>query len=393
MNLISKDDAGFVAEKGIYKLVFDFKTKPVIKLYRKGVEVTPNDRNMECVVGNHNGGFYGNASAFILLVSTENNRSMYEFAWDNFARQGQELTRKMGRCLGRLAMQPYLQILSLAGVHKSIYYELRYTCDKIATTPHEIMRLPKSIFNLIRYETVALSTAYKIAKELLPVFETDLTRTILTVIKEDSSYNDCYRLAADLSDLKCNSGYTDMARLLKYLLRDVKLNQGITRPSDAAQLLKDYIRMAGTIRHVPDRYPDSLKKVHDIMSMNYRIALDTRKEELFKNVVGNEEYKSLEFEAKRYCIVTPTTPKNLVEEGKDLGHCVASYVNDVLEGKCKILFLRYQHQPESSLVTVEVRGKNVRQIKGRLNRPPTPEEREFVNLWAEEKELEVASGY
>jgi hypothetical protein len=231
------------------------------------------------------------------------------------------------------------------------------------------------------------------AKALLPVFDTDLTRTILTTIKEESSYNDCYNLARDLSDLKCQSGYTDISRLLKYLLRDVKLNQGITRPSDAAQYLKDYIRMAGTIKHVPDRYPDSLKKVHDVMAMNYRIALDTRKEELFKDIVGHESYKGLEFEASRYCIVTPSTPKNLVEEGKDLSHCVASYVNDVLEGRCKILFLRYKQQPDSSLVTVEVRGNNIRQIKGRLNRPPTPEEREFVKTWAEEKQLEVSSGY
>jgi len=40
-------------------------------------------------------------------------------------------------------------------------------------------------------------------------------------------------------------------------------------------------------------------------------------------------------------------------------------------------------------VTIEVRDRNIRQARGFGNRSLTKEESDFVNKWAEEKELNV----
>jgi len=114
-----------------------------------------------------------------------------------------------------------------------------------------------------------------------------------------------------------------------------------------------------------------------------------RKAEDFKNEMEKPIWNEILYKNKEYAIVKPIDPKELIQEGETLGHCVASYVNDVIKGTCKILFLRLLATPEEGLVTVEVRGEddNLRivQVKGRGNRKPYAKEKEFIQEWAEKK--------
>ena len=89
-----------------------------------------------------------------------------------------------------------------------------------------------------------------------------------------------------------------------------------------------------------------------------------------------------------FVILAPESPDDLVKEGNQLSHCVASYVKDVINGRCKIYFLRNKGEDiDKPLVTIEIRGMNIRQAKGKSNRPVTPEQKEFITKWAREKDL------
>jgi hypothetical protein len=92
---------------------------------------------------------------------------------------------------------------------------------------------------------------------------------------------------------------------------------------------------------------------------------------------------------KTYAIIIPECVKDIIKEGDSLSHCVASYVDDVIKEKCRLVFLRYRETPEESLITIEVRNGVVRQVKGKGNRRPIVEEIEFVKAWAKKKELEI----
>jgi hypothetical protein len=123
--------------------------------------------------------------------------------------------------------------------------------------------------------------------------------------------------------------------------------------------------------------------------MNYKVQENAIKIKQFTNAVNDEEYKLYEWKKKEFAIITPTEMKDLVKEGSDLSHCVASYVDSIIEKRCKIFFLRKSNDLESSLATVEVRGTNVRQAKGYANRSLRQEERDFISEWAKKKELHV----
>lgn len=180
----------------------------------------------------------------------------------------------------------------------------------------------------------------------------------------------------------------DAPRFFQYILRDCKLQQGILRPSEALNLLRDYTRMSRHMERDYERYPESLKKVHDIAAMNYQVAEDKYKEKAF--VKAMEPKQELAHRSRKFSFVLPGIPKDLVREGSSLHHCVASYVNDVIKERCTIIFLRDNKDLEKPHVTVEVRNGKVVQARGQSNRVCTAEEKDVIRVWARHKELEVA---
>ncbi len=177
----------------------------------------------------------------------------------------------------------------------------------------------------------------------------------------------------------------DVIKLAKYLAREVKLEQGITSPYEAIRLLSDYIRMSKQIGHKYEKFPKSLKKVHDITAMNYKVVEDEMKNEAFKKIIAEETYNYLAYKKDNYHIIIPEDVRSVVLEGKNLSHCVASYVNDIIIRKCQIVFMRLKNFTDQSFITIEVRNKVVRQAKGSHNRPTIAEEDAFIEKWANAK--------
>jgi len=85
-----------------------------------------------------------------------------------------------------------------------------------------------------------------------------------------------------------------------------------------------------------------------------------------------------------------TTYGELVEEGRTMQHCVASYVHSCQRGRCGIFGLRFAGRP---VLTLEVSADGVVvQARGRHNRPMSATERHWVNHWLSEARL-VLSKY
>lgn len=141
---------------------------------------------------------------------------------------------------------------------------------------------------------------------------------------------------------------------------------------DAVQLWNDYISM---FHEYFDRgpkgeelYPDSLKKAHDVLAMQNNKWL------LQQNSVGrsfreiNEKWQKLEYESGDFLIVLPKNSREVVLEGQALHHCVGTYVKDIVNGNCLILFIRRKGKEEKPFFTMEydLQG-SIRQIKGMSN--------------------------
>lgn len=228
--------------------------------------------------------------------------------------------------------------------------------NKTATKPHEILRMSKSSFRLLR--ELKLNFKHIENLSILESLGKDNVKYIHNKLKDECgqwAISNFLSQAENYMQLIENYNY-DNRRLINYLTREVKLQQGIDNPVEALQLLRDTNKMCRDMDvKINEKYPKSLKKDHDIAKLNYKINSDEITEKSFKRITEDCKYKKLEFKNKEFCILSPHKPADLVKEGDSLSHCVSSYIKDVCDERCKIYFIRDVESPDESLLTAEVR--------------------------------------
>lgn len=244
----------------------------------------------------------------------------------------------------------------------------------------------EGVHNTIKDSPIKILNAFIILSKTLPIQQVeDLIRMAVEEGHYDYILNNVRELMTFIRDY---SYLHDPIRLIRYVLRDLKLEQGIMSPSEGIRLLRDYLRMSKDLGREPERYPTSLKKVHDITAMNYRVVSDAYKERNFQR--RSAELEHWQHRGRRYSFLLPQKPRDLVDEGTSLHHCVASYVDDVIRQNCMIIFMRTNQELEKSHVTIEVRNRRIVQARGQSNRQCSQEEKDAIRAWANAKDLEYS---
>jgi hypothetical protein len=183
----------------------------------------------------------------------------------------------------------------------------------------------------------------------------------------------------DVVEKLSNFGY-DSKRLIDYIFRDLRA-QGIdvllsAVDEDEVQTLVDYARMNEEMKREYEKYPRYLKSFHDITVRNYNLFKRKTTYKKFQKVVNN--FAKYEYQNESYCVIAPSFANDLITEGVRLNHCVASYIDDVIEQKTCIMFLRKNLQKEIPLVTLEIKNNKIVQAKGKNNGNPGSDESKFL---------------
>ena len=161
-------------------------------------------------------------------------------------------------------------------------------------------------------------------------------------------------------------------QIVDYLF-SVQEEQGFI-PNQAIDTWRDYLSMFEEFygyrpRKKEDKYPDSLKKAHDLVSMYILRKKENTDSESFSSM--NEKWKKLNYADEKFCISLPASSADLNLESKELGHCVHTYSSYIRNEHCVILFLRKANEPDKPFFTMEfdchdrlvqVRGKSNREI-------------------------------
>jgi hypothetical protein len=335
---------------------------------------------------------------FLEFVSSDVTRDLYSVV-EKLSDRGWNKSKNPIKGLGKLMEEhSCLQILATAGVPKvnrffrgrSRYYREDDVLDITKTKPHEILKVPKFMMEYIRQDVSIDRHVLKQLQSHFKVIDHNKFREIMSVVKDESTMRELANCIDTLMGIHIDYDYINLKKLVLYLFREVRLTQGIESPSHACTLLRDYIRMSRSMGLEWEKYPKSLKKEHDVVQMNYNlISSGNKTQEEFKLAVSKKSYQNLAFKHKKepFVIIIPEASEDLIKEGNQLSHCVASYVKDVNNDRCKIVFLRDKEDLTKPLVTIEVRGMNIRQARGFANRTVTPEQKEFIKKWAEEKNL------
>ncbi|UGO47950.1 PcfJ-like protein [Bacillus phage vB_BanS_Skywalker] len=383
-------------ENMIRVIWFDIFTKQ-LHVFKNGQRVSNWNREEELMR------FFINLDSIEVkdMVSTPETQALYNFIWRRLSKKRNSAWNTENRFyvgLLRFVQEDYryLEILSSAGypdVERFFATYNRWTSyeaiDREATKPKDILKLPKFMLPYFRQdETLGLYNLEQVQKALTKV-DGNRFRELVEIIKDESDIGVLCQTLDRLIEIHDTYKYNNLKKLTLYLFREIRMHQGIDSPSSGATLLRDYIRMCEKLGLEYEKYPKSLKKEHDIVQMNYRVQMDEKKKAEFKEAVDTEDYKFLEYSKGTYAIVSPSEMDDLIREGNELSHCVASYVTDIVSDKCKILFLRKTAHLNSPLGTVEIRGGNIRQARGFANRGLTRTEMNFIRDWAEKKELRV----
>ena len=130
-------------------------------------------------------------------------------------------------------------------------------------------------------------------------------------------------------------------------------------------------------------FPKDLQKAHDTVAARIKHRVDAKVRRKFKAAyrrIGS----ALDFELDGLKIVRPAAPKDVISEGQALHHCVGGYVKYVADGQCLILFVRRCEDIAKPFYTLELRGREVIQLRGANNAKATPEVQAFVDRWTRE---------
>jgi DNA-directed RNA polymerase subunit RPC12/RpoP len=177
-------------------------------------------------------------------------------------------------------------------------------------------------------------------------------------------------------------------KIIKYL------NSQGAKVSDILNEYDDYLDFSvklGTILNDFTFFPKDLKKAHDKAATEWQQELDRIKEmkDEDRNVLmitlAEEYVKEYGMKDKHFSIRIPWTCKEIKDEGAKLHHCVGTYLDYVLQKECVILFIRNLNDINTPFYTMEVKGNEVIQVRGKNNCSMTPEVSAFVEKFKRKK--------
>ena len=178
------------------------------------------------------------------------------------------------------------------------------------------------------------------------------------------------------------------------VLRQTKY--GTARYSSMQALVSEYrdyldmcVKQKYDMRNSFVLYPKDLQKSHDKVARRIKMKADAKMRRDFK-AAYNSIMQRMDFEMDGMKILYPATPDEIIAEGHALHHCVGGYVDRVAKKECIILFLRRSAEESKPFYTIEVRGRQVIQVRGMKNDPPMPKVERFMKQW--EKEVLAAPG-
>lgn len=173
--------------------------------------------------------------------------------------------------------------------------------------------------------------------------------------------------------------------LLNYLLRQslyFGINKSFSFPYAEMSLLKDYLHICKEYKLTPEKYPQDIKKIHDIILLNIS-SLNNIKEIDFENAIKLYKKYEMILDKDGFIFKTPKEIKDLIEEGNELHHCIGSYANKIVKKECIIFFMRNKNEPEKPFITIEIDNNcNIVEIKGIYNEEPHINYIHIANKWA-----------
>ena len=120
-------------------------------------------------------------------------------------------------------------------------------------------------------------------------------------------------------------------------------------------ILDKYYECCDKLNKKPEKTSNIMREIQE--TINQYVL---RKEE-FDNAKMKENYakhsNAFNFTYGNYTVIIPQTPTDIIDEGKNMHHCVGSYTQDVIDNKTYIIFIRHKDTPDKCYITAQINTK------------------------------------
>lgn len=159
----------------------------------------------------------------------------------------------------------------------------------------------------------------------------------------------------------CN--YTTPYKAIKYI-KSKKINEITARYfystneynyilGDWIDYINDCIKLKYDLTKESILFPKNIQEQHS----KIRKLVEQQKNELYNNIISEMHEKLTKmfgWEYKGYAIIPPKSMEDFIKEGQVLDHCVATYIEKVVNGNSVILFLRKANSVNQPFFTLEL---------------------------------------
>jgi len=275
----------------------------------------------------------------------------------------------VGTFLSKIDGYKYFEQYFACGIEK-LDYRIKYKLNEV----------PKNLIKLCKTHSITLDDnliiSYKdnpnLFNTLLNYEFTSIAKySIQSILYQNNHYKNKF-------DQLINTYNYKPISLLQYI-DNLMTFEALDDFHDVVSELLDYCNMMSKISPKYEKYPKNFLTTHKIATRNYNRLKQQFIEEDFKKVIDIK----LEYTYEDYKIIYPKTTQDIKDEAVQQNHCVASYIQNVIDGKTHILFLRNKDDIERSLITLEIRNYKVVQARGKFNRDVTREEQNIINKYNE----------
>lgn len=292
--------------------------------------------------------------------------------------------RQLDEIIESVEEGPYKEWLKYAQRHYYSLSNLGSLLKKLSRKPHiEQMILSGVKFSanpfLLRSKKVHPTLA-KVLKEKSVSFNDDVAATFEYLGKNR------FELAVDCGSLRMISYYLDefkelvtqhnydVARLIEYLAY-LRNRERVMDHYLVVELL-DYASQASVVIRDWERYPRFFLSKKAIVDSIYNKRSKEWDEVKYQKAILPELDKKVD----DYLFIYPKTTEEIRQEGYNQGHCVASYIEGIIEKKRHVIFMR--ENPNESLITIELSmDLDLKQCEGKHRREPSEREQQAIDRY------------
>lgn len=203
----------------------------------------------------------------------------------------------------------------------------------------------------------------------------------------------------EVSDIACKFGYriftlekilqyVNIDKLMRYFKKQFSIKNGVYGNYGAVLITySDYIsdikKLNLDLTNKRILFPKNLMQEH--LRTEAEIKYKSDKLLSKKIMVRRESLNKYKFVADGFILRPVRSYKEIINEGKALGHCVASYAKKHAEGETGIFVLRKIEETNKPFYTVEIKNKQIIQVRGKANKPMSLEVEKFIEKFKIEK--------